>query len=414
VMHPLSVFVAYQFESPHIKKDDRDKAIASAIRKTNENLRRRHPHHEITWAGFGLRSGEHIGTQLVETIADCDIFVADLSEFNLNVVFELGVAYGLQRSTAKKFSITYGLKQQTLKKLLWLAHESVDWRTFPADLSGLYFVPYGKEPFADVLATRIPELCLALIEERQEADALRTLRKFWNLSAVSSTDIVCSEIPDDVRSPFASADNANYIRYAAFADLDSFINLKTRIAEISPGEIIREYLPREYRVSNHDKLIVIGGPVWNPVAKNMQRRLPFYFESAPNDQDSPLIVENAKRRRLPPVRKNDRKRTLLRDISVFARLGSTKMVSGCLTFGGLSASKCFIDREIGASNVSYIEERVDGADFVVVYEAHLTGLTGDVSTPNFSDHEPLILMKRDKRSDNFSMVLDNSETAESR
>ena len=113
---------------------------------------------------------------------------------------------------------------------------------------------------------------------------------FWGLVAGARVDIVCSEIPEDERPEYASADDRNYLRYAKFADLDTLIYLRTRFAQLNPDVTVRDFAPSEYFDTQADVLCVVGGPPWNAKFREFLPMLPFHFEPHPLGEDDPLVV----------------------------------------------------------------------------------------------------------------------------
>jgi hypothetical protein len=111
------------------------------------------------------------------------------------------------------------------------------------------------------------------------------LRSFWRLAPDATVDVVCSEIPEPERPSFASPGDRNYLRYAKFADLDSLIYVRTRLAQACPDVTVRDFSPSEHFSTDADSLIVIGGPPWNAKFREFLPQLPFYFESHPLGED---------------------------------------------------------------------------------------------------------------------------------
>ena len=340
-------------------------------------------------------------------ISASDIFIADLSEYNKNVIFELGVAYGLQR-------IAY-------KKTIWLAHERVDLSQVPSDLRGLYIERYEEKSLRPILATKIRDLSREIIRERTGIDHALSIREFWGLPQEGNVDIVCSEIPEKERHYFADPSDRNYLRYAKFADLDSLIYVKTRVGQLFPRVGIRDFSPSEYFDTNTRALIVIGGPPWNSKFREFQTQLPFHFVPRPLGEDDPLLIDMESMREyvfLPTWRQ---KGDLAKDISLFARIRVDRdvpvfLMGGCLTFGVLGAAKCFLEDGVASSNVEYVERHAQGRDFVLVCEAVRMG--GFIKTPDFALREPLVILAREPDG-GFGVTVNNAleyrrpETAES-
>lgn len=236
-----------------------------------------------------------------------------------------------------------------------------------------------------------------------------TLAAFWRLSAGSTVDIVCSEIPEEERPGFASPRDRNFLRYAKFADLDSLIYVRTRLTQVLPSVSIRDFAPSEYYDAGADTLVVIGGPPWNAKFREFQPQLPFLFEPHPLGEDDPLVIPLLGSRRLGPAWTTSTE--LLSDVAVFVRLtlrqGTTVfLLGGCLTLGVLGAAKCFLQEDRGAANVRYVSDLVGGRDFVLVTEAARVGGITDVA--DLPTTAPLLLLARDDDGQ-FEILVDNSE-----
>ncbi|GAA2003765.1 hypothetical protein GCM10009799_33620 [Nocardiopsis rhodophaea] len=235
------------------------------------------------------------------------------------------------------------------------------------------------------------------------------LARFWNVSPATRLDIVCSEIPEEERPYFASPADRNYLRYAKFADLDTLIYVKTRIAQICPQATVRDFAPSEYHDANADTLIVIGGPPWNSKYREFLPQLPYYFEPHELGEDDPLIVPALNGLSLGPVWSPDR--SLLEDVAILTRLalaqGTTVyLLGGCLTLGVLGAAKLCLDSRRGVPNVSYAQERIGEDDFVLVCETRRLG--GITDTAVLGDSGPLLLMSRAGNAP-FTVLTDNTE-----
>jgi len=234
------------------------------------------------------------------------------------------------------------------------------------------------------------------------------LRTFWRLSHGARVDIVCSEIPEDERPEYAAPTDRNYLRYAKFADLDTLIYLRTRVAQLAPTVTIRDFAPSEYYDTQADVLVVVGGPPWNAKYREFLPRLPFFFEPHPLGEDDPLVVPGLDRLVLGP--RWTEHQELLEDLAVFTRLtlaqGTTVfLLGGCLTLGVLGAARCLLEADRGARSSRYITDQVGDADFVLVTEARRVGGLTDVA--DLSRVGPLLLLAR-ANNEPFAVHLDNS------
>lgn len=240
------------------------------------------------------------------------------------------------------------------------------------------------------------------------------LARFWGLRPSAQIDIVCSEIPEIERPPFAHPQNCNYLRYAKFADLDSLIYIRTSLACLDGDIPVRDYAPSEYH-DPHDSqadrdhvLIIVGSPPWNATYRQFQRDLPCDFQLHAEGEDRSLLVPTLGLT-LRPHWTPDQE--LVEDLAVFTRLTFARgltvfLLGGCLTFGVLVAAQCFLHRELGARNARYAHNHAGSDDFILVTEARRFGDITDV--PDFATVGPLLLMSRRNKNDPFTALVDNT------
>ena len=107
-----------------------------------------------------------------------------------------------------------------------------------------------------------------------DVDGDEILRRFWGIEELQHVDIVCADLPESEQSHYAQPRNKNYMRYAKFADLDSLMYLRVRLAESFPRCYIRDFTSAEYSTPGADHLFVIGGPDVNGRAEYYQENLP--------------------------------------------------------------------------------------------------------------------------------------------
>ncbi len=233
------------------------------------------------------------------------------------------------------------------------------------------------------------------------------LRAFWRMPQGTRVDLVCSEIPDEELPYYANPADRNYLRYAKFADLDGFVYVRTRLAQVAPDVHMRDFTPSEYHDTEVDSLVVIGGPPWNAQYRRFLPQLPYYFAPHPLGQDDPLVVPQLDDVSIGP--RWTRSGELLEDLAVFTRLtlaGTTTvfLLAGCLTLGVLGAARCFLHAEHGAANADYITDLVGDDDFVLVTEARRIGAIIDVI--DLAVVPPLFVLAR-RNNDPFTVMVNN-------
>jgi len=395
----IRVFFAFQYHDTVVPRSVKEDSLVSAVKETNSKISTEFPDYLLQCQECSLKSGRQVGEQVAELIMNSDIFVVDISEYNKNVLFELGIAYSLQRVANKK--------------TIWLAHETVDLSEIPSDLRGLYIYKYNEKSLKTLLSRKIQDLSYEIIQESIKHDRALSVRDFWGFPQRGNIDIVCSEIPEKERHYFADPQDRNYLRYAKFADLDSLIFIKTRIAQLYPRTTIRDFSSSEYFDTSPRALIIIGGPPWNRKFREFQAQLPFHFVPRPLGEDDPLLIDENLMKNYVFLPTWKRPKELIKDISLFVRIRVDKipvfLIGGCLTFGVLGAAKCFLEARVAPSNVEYAERLAEDNDFVLVCESYRAGVF--VKTPNFNAREPLVVLVR-KPNGQFRVSVNNAREYE--
>lgn len=210
--------------------------------------------------------------------------------------------------------------------------------------------------------------------------------------ATREVDIVCSEIPRKERPAHASPRDRNYLRYSRFADLDSFVYLRTQLSRLYPNAHITDYVASEYPERDPDLLVVVGGPPWNRVFREYARDLPFRFVAHPLGIDDPLLVDGVAGELCPGYKRG----RVVSDVALVIRLncGPGKwvwMFGGCLTLGVLGASTAFLDATVAPGNARWLSERIDGDEsFILCFRVHKT--PHSVVAPSFDQAPPIALL----------------------
>lgn len=242
----------------------------------------------------------------------------------------------------------------------------------------------------------------------ERIDSADAVRRFWHLRPGARIDIVCSEIPPDERPEYAAPADRNYLRYAKFADLDTLIFVRTRLAQLAPTVVVRDFAPSEYFDTHAEVLVVIGGPPWNAKYREFLPQLPFNFEPHALGEDDPLVVPDLDNLALSPRWTGSGE--LIDDLAVFTRLtlqGTTVyLLGGCLTLGVLGAARCLLDPDRGSTNAGYLADRCGNDDLVLVTEARRVG--GIIDVADLSVVEPLLLMSR-PIGESWGVLVDNTK-----
>lgn len=272
----LQVFLGYQFEpaAGYYISDELvqmcDDVIARVESEIGELIGRRVRIELVTDLGT-----EHdlLRTQLVHDVSASHVLIAEVSERNPNVFFEAGLALGRNIP------------------IIILRHRRAP--ALPSDLSGTFEVRYEDVGDADQdLGARL-RVQLANVAERligQEKD--RRLRIWWATEKGSSSiSLICSVLPEDLRSKFSTPSSDEYIHSDKLGDKDALL-------EVFEGLHTSHHFERISVIAATDasneawsqSTFLIGGPDFNEISARVLKLLrpPFVFGS--DDEDEPLIT----------------------------------------------------------------------------------------------------------------------------
>jgi len=201
----------------------------------------------------------------------------------------------------------------------------------------------------------------------------RLLSEFWNPNGLD-LDIVCPTLPEDRRSRHADQLEDNYLKYLSYADLDTLFYLQEKTREHFPRSKTANFHSEKYSDTEKTTSLIVGGPVWNVVARNIQSSLPLKFVDGSDGYDDPVleILDDQQILHAPKVSDG----VLEYDISYFAKIdmndGSYSfLVSGCRTYGVLSAAKAFFESSVAGQNIALIQRICDRNDFVIVFKSRV-------------------------------------------
>lgn len=338
----IKLFVGLQFVSHFYSKTKLEAAVVRAVKQVQKEVSARYPsnHYELIYQIFDIDSGKQLKTSLNDIISDSDICLFELSEKNLNVYFELGVSFALE------------------KKIIYLLHENVDISKMPSDLDGTFYAQYKHEDeLAVVIADEIYEKTLSYIGKTNK------LSSVFDLSIKDKVNIICPEIPADIRPKYSIKNSKDYARIAKFGDPDTLWNTAMHIARCFPKIKIFENVATE--LMPHDlysnDLICIGGPGWNPITKSIleYRNVPLKYGKN-GDKTQEFYIENQlNNKKLKTEWSEDGHVT--KDIGVFAKLPSPSpthdvyLINGIQTYGVLGVALSLTLEHFKNENIEKIQ-----------------------------------------------------------
>jgi len=394
-MRTVELFYAYQFKSPHLPKERREELVSESVRRVNKKFATSGVDLRIVWKPLELDSGKNLYEQIDKLIGTASIMSVDLSDLNLNVLFEFGVAYGLSKFRNRAFMV--------------LRHESLSIKDMPSDLSGLFIESYSEVTFARVFQKELFRAVNEyLLELSQRQKSQTTIPEIWGFDRAGHVDIVCSDIPGVHRPAFAHPQDHNYLRYASFADLDSLVHLKVHLTAAFPTKQFRDFPASEYRTSDAPARILIGGPAWNQKVRDTLHYLPFNWIQRSDEEDDTIGLHSRYGVSEEFSPQADSIGNIIRDVSVAARLTDssgrvTHLFAGCLTSGVLGAARSLLFDGVGHDNARYVLDVAGGKDYAILFATDV--LMADGMPPKFFSRPPLYTFVRDNSFAEFRLVV---------
>lgn len=378
-MITVNVFFAYQFANSQFSKIQRERAYSDAMDAVNDELEAADSGIQLQWEYWDIQSGSGLSDEIFSRMDRSDLFVFDLSDANSNVYIELG--YGIAQ-----------VRDQG-KKMIVFVHSETGRRSLPTDISGMFVHSVNEKNIGMILASELVTKASVI------APFSRLVREFWNPNDLD-LDIVCPTLPEERRSRHADHLEDNYLKYLSYADLDTLFYLQEKTREHFSRSKTANFHSEKYSDTESTTSMIVGGPVWNVVARNIQSSLPLRFVDGGDGNDDPVVeMQDGKEVFHTP---NVSQSVLEHDISYFSRIdmndGSYSfLISGCRTYGVLGAAKAFFESSVAAPNIELIQRLCGRHDFVVAFKSRV--ISNRVIPARFDTSTVLSLYRRTQSGD---------------
>jgi hypothetical protein len=245
--------------------------------------------------------------------------------------------------------------------------------------------------YAELLSLRFPEDPPGIAERGAHGQLGQDT---WFFPDQQSIIIVCGSLPRRFRErmPFTDPKDPDYVRSYSMADLDALIELHGYIRAVNPAAEVR--LCRSEELEEDDftsHLVLIGGVDWNPINRDITRRLelPVRQQKRATDEDSGYF-STAAGEQFPPVL-DPANGSLIEDVAHFFRgknpynaRRTVTLCNGMYGRGTYGAVRSLTDAKFRDRNESHIRERFQGAPTFSILMRVRTNPNGAVVTPDWT------------------------------
>jgi hypothetical protein len=283
--------------------------------------------------------------------------------------------------------------------------------TFFATERSLDHEPYRLIDVSDFTArekARYDELLGELTRMRNEAvryqasparpiDSLET--GLWHFPLGEDITIICPVLPDDLQqkmAPYTNPGSPDYAKLYQYADPDALLELYGHIRAANPANQVSIRTPHEGLADAYTThLVVLGGVDWNPVIRDLLRRIDIPIRQVGRDDQNPSSgFEIGKRGHgqvlRPNIREFDGEVVLLEDVAHFYRgpnpfnkERTVTICSGMYGRGTLGAVRALTDPRFRNRNEEYIKQHFGRSNkFSIVSRVYM--VSGEVVTPDWT------------------------------
>ena len=215
-----------------------------------------------------------------------------------------------------------------------------------------------------------------------------------HFDGAASVTIVCADVPKDEWPSHAFPEHRNFVRAAAFADLDALLELFGYLRAENPTTNVRIRAADDLKVEEvTDHLVLLGGVVWNEWTRLFAEQIGLPVEQDTRKNDNFLVTTDKGQRELGPVLEGG---VLKWDVGLFARAPNPQAPSHSVTFcngvttrGVRGAVQCFTDPNLRGPNERYVAERfADVPAWGLLMRVEI--MNGESLTPDLSNNETRI------------------------
>lgn len=346
----IRIFLSYALtpKQDAYTKDEIQRVLEDAISLVKQKLGERikgfriEADYELTEYGGILRA------ELLSKISNADIFIADISDNNPNVFYELGYVDALKKPT-----------------IIIKSRKDEERYQIPSDISDRFYLKYDqisdiKDRLVDSLKKRIEEV---LDDPRLSFDDIRRL---WFPSNTLVINVIGP--PSETKTKFSEVQSPDYVYLDRLGDKDAMLEISTLLSKLYPSAKIRKFMANDFQLSMLDEnMVVIGGPgipneISNRIAKLMIEKLGSRISYS--DDGEKMCLNNNK----TFSSEYDGNQEVVTDYGYFGRMpnplnpvSTVILIHGIHTYGVLGSARAFSDSDLARDNVQRILDK-DGSN----------------------------------------------------
>ena len=220
----------------------------------------------------------------------------------------------------------------------------------------------------------------------------------WRYTDQRPVTIICSRLPRELREAMPYTDNRDpdFVRSYTYADLDSLIELHGHIRATNPAVQVNIRTADDMENDDYTShLVVLGGVDWNPVARDLLRRLNLPIRQVGRPVESvysghfEVKRANEKLEFRPVLEERDGSLILREDVAMLLRGPSPYNVKRTVTLcngmygrGTYGAVRALTDARFRDRNDAHLRQRFTGPTFGILTRVLI--VNGEALTPDWT------------------------------
>ena len=220
----------------------------------------------------------------------------------------------------------------------------------------------------------------------------------WHFADQRPVTIICSRLPTELTGamPYTNHGDPDYVRSYSYADLDSLIELHGHIRATNPAVQVNISSADDLQEDDYTAhLVVLGGVDWNPVTRDLLRRLDLPIRQVGRLDESVYSGHFEVKRTedklefRPVLEKRDGKPALREDVAMvfrgpspYNRKRTVTLCNGMYGRGTYGAVRALTDARFRDRNEEYLRSRFTESAFGILTRVLI--VNGEALTPDWT------------------------------